>query len=107
MTEYPTFAFHDYGGSGIAALANTLTLANTYIGYLGSTWSLISASDVQLLTSLGGDAANQQQAFVMIGTGNIATPLPAAWTMMVGGLSGFGFLARRSRKKKAAARAAA
>lgn len=29
-----------------------------------------------------------------------STPLPAAWTMMVGGLAGFGYIARRRAKKR-------
>jgi len=37
----------------------------------------------------------------------VTTPLPAAWTMMLTGLTGFGFVARRAKKKASGARAAA
>src|SRR6185312_5414747 len=98
IIEYGVANF-TYTGVGAA----TIALANSLIADLGSTIPYVTP--VTLLTDAPGTDHNQQLAYILAGSSITPTPLPATWTMLVGGMTGFGYLVRRNKKRKALAAA--
>lgn len=83
--------------------AATTNLALSLIAGLGTTIPYVTP--VTLLTDAPGTDHNQQLAYILAGSSITPTPLPATWTMLVGGMTGFGYLVRRNKKRKALAAA--
>lgn len=98
-TEYGASFTYNGLSASVTSLANTY-LANVATGgiWSGPTYivSLLSATGDQTLGYANGDQQGELTP----------TPLPAAWLLMVSGMAGVGYVARRRKKQNGAAAAA-